>query len=52
MYESTGIWRCFEIKNSEEDITLKFKFVIENLRTFEPEVKISKGNLNVKIDEI
>ena len=46
----TFIYESFEIKNSEDDITLKFKFVIENLRTFEPEVKISKSNLNINID--
>ena len=33
------IYENFAITNSEEAITIKFKFVIENLTTFEPEVK-------------
>lgn len=45
------IYESFSVENSEEAITIKFKFEIENLRIFEPEVKIQKSNLNIKIDD-
>ena len=48
---TTFVYESFSITNSEDEITIKFKFVIENLRTFEPEVKIAKNNLNKKIDD-
>ena len=44
---STFIYDSFSIENTKEEIVLKFKFIIENLTTFEPEVRILKGNLNI-----
>lgn len=45
------VYECFSINNEEDAIVIKFKFVIENLRVFEPELRISKSNLNIKIDD-
>lgn len=44
---STFIYDSFSVKNTEDEIILKFKFIIENLTTFEPEVKIIKNSLNI-----
>ena len=44
---STFIYDGFSVENNEEEIVLKYKFIIENLTTFEPEVKIIKRNLNI-----
>ena len=43
----TFIYESFDVKNSEDEIIIKLKYTIENLTTFEPEVKISKVNLNI-----
>lgn len=45
------VYESFSIENSDTEIIIKFKFEIENLRTFEPEVRIQKSNLNIKIDD-
>lgn len=44
---NTFIYEGFTIKNLEEEFIIKYKFVIENLTTFEPEIKIIKTDLNV-----
>ena len=43
----TFIYESFDVKNSEDEIIIKLKYTIENLTTFEPEVRISKKNLNI-----
>lgn len=48
---NTFIYDSFSVENSEEEIIIKFKFIIENLTTFEPELRILKSNLNIKIDD-
>lgn len=45
------IYESFSINNEDDAIVIRFKFVIENLRVFEPELKILKSNLNIKIDD-
>lgn len=45
------VYESFSIDNTQDSIVIKFKFVIENLRTFEPEIRILKSNLNIKIDD-
>lgn len=45
---STFIYESFKIvNNSENEIKVQFKFTIENLTTFEPEIKILKKDLNI-----
>lgn len=44
---NTFIYDSFSVQNTEKEIVLKFKFIIENLTAFEPEVRILKGNLNI-----
>lgn len=44
---STFIYDSFSVENTEDEIVLKFKFIIENLTTFEPEVRILKSNLKI-----
>ena len=44
---NTFIYDSFSVQNTENEIILKFKFIIKNLTTFEPEVRILKGNLNI-----
>lgn len=44
---NTFIYDSFSVKNTDEEIIIKFKFIIENLTTFEPELKISKNNMNI-----
>lgn len=46
---NTFIYDSFSVENTEEEVIIKFKFIIENLTTFEPELKILKSNL--KIDD-
>ncbi len=41
------VYESFSIINSEDEIKMKFKFTIENLTTFEPEVIISKKDLDI-----
>lgn len=41
------IYESFEINNTDEYITLKYKFTIEGLKTFEPSIKILKENLKM-----
>ena len=48
---NTFIYDSFSVENSEEEIIIKFKFIIENLITFEPELRVLKSNLKVKIDD-
>lgn len=48
---NTFIYDSFSVENSEEEIIIKFKFIIENLTTFEPELRILKSNLDIKIDD-
>lgn len=48
---NTFIYDSFSVENTEDEIIIKFKFIIENLITFEPELKILKSNLKVKIDD-
>ena len=44
---NTFVYENFSINNSEEEFTIKYKFTIENLTTFEPEIKILKNKLNI-----
>jgi hypothetical protein len=44
---NTFIYDSFTVQNTDKEIILKFKFIIENLTTFEPEVRIQKGDLNI-----
>ncbi|MBR2588465.1 MAG: hypothetical protein IKD77_04580 [Bacilli bacterium] len=45
---STFVYESFSIvDNSDDEIKIRFKFVIENLTTFEPEITILKSNLNI-----
>ena len=44
---STFVYEGFSVENSEDEIKIKLKYTIENLTTFEPEVKILKNNLNI-----
>lgn len=48
---STFVYESFSVENTEDEIVIKLKYTIENLTTFEPEVRISKHNLNIK-DEL
>ena len=48
---NTFIYDSFFVENTEEEIIIKFKFIIENLTTFEPELRILKSNLKNKIDD-
>ena len=48
---NTFIYDSFSVENTEEEIIIKFKFIIENLTTFEPELRILKKNLNIKIKD-
>ncbi len=41
------IYDSFSVENTDEEIIIKFKFIIENLTTFEPKVKIKKDKLNI-----
>lgn len=43
----TFIYEDFTITNLKEEFIVKYKFTIENLTTFEPEIKINKTNLNL-----
>lgn len=43
----TFIYHSFDVKNSDDEIIIKLKYEIKDLTTFEPEVRISKKNLNV-----
>lgn len=45
----TFIYESFTVINSKEDneIKIKFKFTIEGLTSFEPEVRINKKNFNI-----
>ena len=45
---NTFIYDSFSVENTKEEIIIKFKFIIENLTTFEPELKILKSNLKGK----
>ena len=47
---NTFIYDSFSVENTEDEIIIKFKFIIENLTTFEPELRILKSNLKNKID--
>ncbi|MBE5805785.1 MAG: hypothetical protein E7313_03630 [Clostridiales bacterium] len=44
---NTFIYDNFSINTSENEIIIKYKFIIENLTTFEPEIRIQKNNLNI-----
>jgi len=46
------IYESFEIDNTTEYITLKYKFTIEGLRCFEPSIKILKEKLNMNEEMI
>ena len=46
---NTFIYDSFSVENTDEEVIFKFKFIIENLTTFEPEVRIIKNNL--KLDD-
>lgn len=48
---NTFIYDSFSVENTEEEIIIKFKFIIENLTTFEPELRILKSNLDIKIKD-
>lgn len=48
---NTFIYDSFLVENTEEEIIIKFKFIIENLTSFEPELRILKNNLDKKIDD-
>ena len=48
---NTFIYDSFSVENTEEEIIIKFKFIIENLTSFEPELRILKNNLDIKIDD-
>ena len=43
----TFIYHSFDVKNSDDEIIIKLKYEIKDLTTFEPEVRISKKNINV-----
>ena len=44
---NTFIYDSFSVENTDQEVILKFRFIIENLTTFEPEVRILKNNLNI-----
>lgn len=48
---NTFIYDSFSVEITEEEIIIKFKFIIENLTSFEPELRILKSNLDIKIDD-
>ena len=45
---TTFIYESFSINNLQNEIIIKYKFTIEGLTTFEPEIKILKKDLNIK----
>ncbi|MCR5145782.1 MAG: hypothetical protein K6B70_00305 [Clostridia bacterium] len=47
----TFIYDSFSVENTEEEVIIRFKFIIENLTTFEPELRILKSNLDIKIKD-
>ena len=48
---NTFIYDSFSVENAKDEIIIKFKFIIKDLTTFEPELRILKSNLNVSIDD-